>query len=71
MSFVSILNKIRRFIRTNTLYHIISTVESMSETQNKRIDHSVNNCDVLRDSIHILEDKIDFLFRSKIYSWPS
>ena len=42
----------------------------MNETQNKWIDHSVNNCDVLRVLIHVLEDKIDFLFRSKICSWP-
>ena len=43
----------------------------MNETQNKWIDHSVNNWDVLKDLIYVLEDKIDFLFRSKICSWPS
>ena len=71
MPFVSIWKTIRRYIRTNTLYHIISTIKSMNETRNKWIDHSVNNCDVLRDLIHVLEDKIDFSFRSKICSWPS
>ena len=40
----------------------------MNETQNKLIDHSVNNCDVLRDLIYVLEDKIDFLFCFKIGS---
>ena len=43
----------------------------MNETQNKWIDHLVNNCDVLRDLIHVLEDTIDFLLRSIICSWPS
>ena len=43
----------------------------MNETQNKLIDHSVNNCDALRDLIHGLEVKIDFLFRSKICSSPN
>ena len=65
MSFVSILKKIRRLFRTNTLYHFISTLKSINETQNKLIDHSVNNCDVLSDFMHVLEDKMDFLFRSK------
>ena len=46
-------------------------MKHMNETQKKSIDHSVNNCGALRDLIHVLEDNIDFLFRSKICSRPS
>ena len=62
------IEKNSSFYSYKTSYHIISIVKSMNETQNKSIDHSVNNCNVLRDLIHVLEDNINFLFRSTICS---